>query len=832
MAKYKHLFIEGYVSTEKYRSAPRVLPPPRLPDRDRVEHSEKLLRQFEEIWKNKEELTRERTAAHLSTRGGTYIQFSSAVDHDLITKSLEDIRKGIRLLNIKEDVDEVGHKQIKATVYIPRGKEGHFIQKIREYKEENTLNQQPKNAKLVRGIEEISEALLESLWTDNTLLIPTETSKWIEIWLNVDTRTNREQEQIREFFAVLQTIGISHKPNSIIFPERAVVLARANRPQLIELMLRSDILAEFRSSEEPAGFWVNESRLGQQEWIDDLLRRIQVLESPFKVCILDTGVNNGHPLLTPVIDEKNTLTIDKSWGTHDHAPRAGHGTLMAGIAAYGHLEHALFSPAPIQLTHKICSVKILPNIGENPVELWGDLTSQGISIAEIQNPGSLLVYCMAVTSHVDTNRGRPSSWSGAVDALAYGEGESQRLIIVSAGNVSYEEYWRDYPTSNKVSSVQNPGQAWNALVVGAYTEKTQVKSDIYSNYTPVAERGQLSPYSTTSLAWEQRKWPIKPDVVFEGGNLLRGPDNTIISHEDLELLSTSSRFNLGSHFNTVWATSAAAAQASWFAAKVAYEYPQAWAETVRGLIVHSANWTDAMLRQQQVQTRNRNSYMDLLRMFGYGVPHLEKALYSQESSLTYVSQQIIQPFGFKKESSDVETNEIHFYDLPWASELLLGMGEIPVKLKITLSYFIEPGPGEIGWKDRYRYSSHGLRFDINNEGETEEVFRSRINAAARVPSEVLDRNSGSSRWVIGINNRNTGSIHSDYWEGTAAALATCNYLAIYPVIGWWRERKHLGRVENKTRYSLIVSLETPAQDVELYTTVKNMISIPIEIKTN
>jgi hypothetical protein len=31
---------------------------------------------------------------------------------------------------------------------------------------------------------------------------------------------------------------------------------------------------------------------------------------------------------------------------------------------------------------------------------------------------------------------------------------------------------------------------------------------------------------------------------------------------------------------------------------------------------------------------------------------------------------------------------------------------------------------------------------------------------------------------------------------------------------------------------LIISLETPAQDVELYTTVKNMIEIPVEIKTS
>src|SRR5690606_9418213 len=110
-------------------------------------------------------------------------------------------------------------------------------------------------------------------------------------------------------------------------------------------------------------------------------------------------------------------------------------------------------------------------------------------------------------------------------------------------------------------------------------------------------------------------------------------------------------------------------------------------------------------------------------------------------------------------------------------------------------------------------------------------FRKRVNKAARSENEEVNGNAGSGRWAIGKDNRSNGSIHSDFWEGTAADLATCNHITVYPVIGWWRERKHLGKVENKTRYSLIISLETPAQDVELYTTVRNIIEVPIEIQT-
>ncbi len=829
MASYKHIFIQGNVSSEKYRAPSAMGAKPRIPVRDRATQSQKLLNQFAEIRQQKEHLQQQRSAEQIATREGTYIQFNSSADHDLITKSLEDLSKGIRLLNIKDVSIGENQTQVRATVYVPNGKEGYFISKIQKYQQEETARGQPKNAPLVNSIEDVSVALLESLWTSNPQLIPADYAKWCEAWLNVDTKGHREQEQIAQFFGTLENIGIAYKSNSIVFPERAVLLICATRQQLIELMLQSDLLAEFRASQEPAGFWVNESRVEQQTWVNDLLRRIELVESKVKVCLLDSGVNNGHPFLLPLLDDENVLTVDAAWGTDDHESGAGHGTLMAGVAGYGQLEPLFLSQNSVPLTHKLCSVKILPrpNQLQTPRELWGDVTAQGIARAEIQNPQMILVYCMSVTSLDDTDRGRPSSWSGAVDNLAFGEGENQRLIIVSAGNICDEDAWRDYPNSNTTSPVQNPAQAWNALTVGAYTEKIQVTDPSFQSYTPVAREGQLSPYSSTSLMWE-RKWPLKPDVVFEGGNLLRATDGSITPHEDLELLSTSKSFNT-KPFDTINATSAAAAQAAWFAAKIAFEYPSAWPETIRGLMVHSANWNLEMQEQTQVRPGNRASFRSLLRVFGFGVPNLDRALYSQESALTLIAQETIQPFSFKSGKSIPETNEVHFFNLPWPRELLIGMGAIPVKLRITLSYFIEPGAGEIGWKDKYRYQSHGLRFDVNNSNESEDEFRRRINIAAREENEEIGTNAGSDRWTIGQRNRSNGSIHSDFWEGTAADLATCNHIAVYPVIGWWRERKHLGRVENRTRYSLIVSLDTPSQDVELFTAVQTMIRVPVEI---
>ena len=145
---------------------------------------------------------------------------------------------------------------------------------------------------------------------------------------------------------------------------------------------------------------------------------------------------------------------------------------------------------------------------------------------------------------------------------------------------------------------------------------------------------------------------------------------------------------------------------------------------------------------------------------------------------------------------------------------------------------LSTSPGQIGWRDRYRYASHGLRFDVNSAGESRNELLVRLNQAAREHDESPETTSGSERWAIGATARDRGSIHSDIWRTNAATIAGSNLIGVYPVIGWWRERAHLGRWNRTTRYSLVVSLHTPEQDVDIYTPVATQIGIvtPVEVE--
>src|SRR5690606_5535578 len=138
------------------------------------------------------------------------------------------------------------------------------------------------------------------------------------------------------------------------------------------------------------------------------------------------------------------------------------------------------------------------------------------------------------------------------------------------------------------------------------------------------------------------------------------------------------------------------------------------------------------------------------------------------------------------------------------------LGEESVTMRVTLSYFVQSSPGRRGWTRKHRYASHGLRFDLQKPAESRGAFLRRISdAALEDPEEGVDVATGDSLpWVVGKHGRGQGSLHCDWWSGTAVELESCRHLAVYLVTGWWRERAHLKRWKESVRYSLIVSIQT------------------------
>lgn len=831
----RHIKIEGFSQTDEYKSPKQGNSPPIKVQNRRV-HGSKIWRHLNRIKEQFDSLKDVELPEGIVRDDAIYVEFISEYNFELAFDSLnsESQSPKYQLLNIKKE--KIGEDfRFRVTVMLTEGGISHFLTKVNEYISGNTIykgkeTQTPKNNKLISNIESIQLATLKAFWTEPMEIpFPEEDEVvWWEVWFRrkrgVDT-TSEYEKIVKQ----LEAVNAQISNQELIFPEHFIKLVKASPRQLSQSLFLLDNLAELRKPKETADFFTNLNLFEKEDAVHELLNRIEnhTDENSIAVCILDSGVNNQHPLLREFIPNSNLFSYKPdSWGTHDSGSgiQGGHGTGMAGLALYGDLTPVMSSTNHIQIFHQLESVKIINNQDPHDPELYGAVTIDAASSPVISAPFRPRIYCMAVTDKNQAYYGRPSSWSAAIDKITFGNRDEileKQLFFVSGGNVVIETP-DDFPDKNFYESVHDPAQAFNAVTVGAYTEMDSVNYEEFPDSKLIAERGGMSPSNSTSIMWEN-DWPIKPDIVMEGGNLLNQRGD-IVTPDSLRLLSTNKDFRI-TLLQTFGDTSAATALASRFAAQLKNEYPDLWPETIRGLMIHSADWTPTMLGGKNihdVESFNKVEKRNLLRSFGYGVPNLEKALYSAKNSLTLIAEEEITPY---KKDGNVKFKDIHYFKLPWPVEVLQeNLAEVDVKLNITLSYFIEPNPGRRTYSNNFSYQSHGLRFNVIGANEDAETFHKRVNKNAREEGE---KGFTGEKWIIGSKHRNKGSVHRDFWIGSGADLATRNQIAVYPVSGWYRTRRKLERYNSTLRYSLIVTIEAPKIDVDIYTPVRTL--IPVEV---
>lgn len=829
-SRKQHFLLTNTASTDPFRSPSRGGGGDAVPARDRHQHGAALLSQLQSLQPTFAEARSAQEQAGIEEGFGLQVEFESFPDIELAFKSLDRRQSGLELLNVRHD-----ETLSLATIFIPDGKLDALEKLIHQYLDESKDNKKsgPKNSKLLNTIAQIRSATLEALWTDTPEALPRSDDEtlWWEVWLPTKDDRASVVQQFKELAVGLDFILAE---GEVAFPERSVLMVYGSAGQMKRSLLTLNSIAELRRAKETAEFFDAFTPREQPEWLDEWLERTE-FPSPDAsiphICLLDTGINRGHPFLAPAISHTDLHTIEPDWNVDD---QDGHGTAMAGLVLAGDWAPWLASSEPLRINHRLESVKLIPQGGTNSGDAkhHGYLTSEAVSRPEITAPRRARAFSMTITARDSRDRGRPSAWSAMVDKLAVdvlGQGETPRLFLLSAGNINDMKAWTEYPHSNATDGVHDPGQAWNALTVGAATELVHITEPGTHDYRAIAPSGGLSPFSTTSLTW-QSHWPLKPDVVFEGGNAARDAFGAVCM-PSLSLLTAyatpSQRL-----FTTTNATSAATALASRMAAQLMAEYPQLWPESIRALIVHSAQWSDAM-RKMFLPTGKRPGKKDianLVRHCGFGVPDLELAMWSFNNSLTLVCQETLHPFK-KDKKKDISMREMHLHELPWPLDELEALGETEVEMRVTLSYFIEPNPSARGFSSRYRYESHGLRFDVKRPQESVNDFRARVNAAARDEEEGTPTGGQDSNWLIGTNNRHKGSLHSDIWKGSAADIASRGVIGVYPAIGWWRTRPKLERYDNQVRYALIVSIKAPSVEIDLYSPIASQVATPTTVET-
>jgi hypothetical protein len=757
---------------------------------------------------------------------GVYLEVRSRVDERLKKDSLD--ASGLMLLRI-EDAPVPGGAEERATVFASAKGIEKLRKKVEQFRAEDTPDREkdgeivpgrPKNADLVQSVAAITEAGLRALWRSPPGKFPAAdvATVW-EVWL--------EPQMMDAFVAAAPNYGVTVGVDRLEFPEDTVVVVQADRNQLAQAVRRLGGVRALAAPTITADFFDGLPVAEQAQWVDELSGRTTYTDHPNAgyVTLLDTGVSRAHPLLQPALSVDDRHAANPAWGLEDVK---GHGTEMGGLALFGDLTQKLHQANPVMVMNRLESVKLLPDAGMNPHHLLGAVTRQAINTVEQVGPRRR-TFTMTTTTGEDTpHDGAPTSWSTEVDQLAAGVSgdiKQQRLVLVSAGNTDNFTFGAgNYldRCDHEDNEIESPAQAWNVLSIGAFTEKT-----VLPNGEPaqaLAPFGDLSPASRTA-SWSSH-WPNKPDVVLEGGNWALSTMPPPMRHGWLSLLSTHHNYPVRS-FTFTFDTSAATALAAKDVTELWSDYPTLWPETVRGLYVSSARWTQQMGAHLPAQP-NKGHYTPLFQRYGYGVPDMARARRSASNALTLIVEDTITPYGISEKTGGDVLNEMKLFALPWPVEALRALGNADVTLRVALSSFIAPNPSEASRGVRYRYASHNLRFQLNRAGENEAQFLARISKAAEQPDG--PSNDEDDLWDFGSNRRHVGSLHIDQLMCKASDLARRNLLAVHPVTGWWKSKKLLDEGLPSVRYALIIEIDAGEVEAELYAEVQVAVEALIAAK--
>lgn len=752
----------------------------------------------------KSEISR-RTSMGKPTAKGYYLDINLDKDSPIPYAQLDVSKKGPRLMQVKLDKDDNNKiKSQSATIYLPNNHEDWLTRKIDKYESQKTISNQPKNKPLINAIDGIEVSAVRQLFpqpSEYDSLLPDMTYEF-ELWID-----NTNDEDLSILFNDIDRMGFTFERDNVLkFDLVSIILVKGTKATIDDIPFALNDIEAVKRYYNPTEMLSSDEE--NRDWakliVDNIVPNLD--ENSPRISIIDRGVNNKHSLLSKFLPD------DKCKSVVDNRPlyfEGTHGTGMAGLSLFGDLTEQMGNTGKLIVNHDLASVKLQNPLKPNPPKLYGKLTIDAINESEAMGAN---INCMAMTEDKEYTNGTPTSWSAAIDFALYNGGDCNRLMILSAGNTRPEDINHGhYIQDINGKAIQTPCEALNAIVVGSYTDKVQCQRE---GYMPEAPANGISPLSRTSMLWKGNN--AKPDIVMEGGNM---GFHAVLGESimpELSLITTSSEIPNEplQYFN---ATSASSALAVRLAAKIKYANPQLSMLSVRALMIHSANWTAEMRNID-----NKNSVV--MAYCGYGVPNERVAIASDDTEATFIFENVLVPYQDGKDSNVY--HEMHFYDLPWPKDLLIGMGAENVKLRVTLSYYIEPSPTQKGTYNKYRYQSAGLAFDVKTVSESREQFIARHNSNHPVEDK---SDNDTVRWMIGQQLRSSGTVQSDWFECSAAELATCNEIAVYPTSGWWKYRK-LDNVDNKIKYSLVVSIATEATPIydEVESLIKQKVATVVE----
>ncbi|SMG61291.1 S8 family peptidase [Paraburkholderia susongensis] len=474
------------------------------------------------------------------------------------------------------------------------------------------------------------------------------------------------------------------------------------------------------------GFDLNALRLD----INELPRIAAIPDDAPGICVLDTGIAAGHPLLAPAVGDTENF-VDRGQDTTDHD---GHGTRVAGLALYGRI----FDLLPDQFTPhlRLFAGKVFSNSGQDQTQFVEKAVEEAVGYFREQY--GCKVFCLAYGDANKVYDGRH------VRGLAYTLDRLSRefdvLFVVPTGNLAQGDLPADalqsYPGYLRADEFRllDPAPSINSVTVGGLAQfELDHQAQRFPEQietTPVARRNQPSPFTRSgpSIAGA-----IKPDFVAEGGNAALHHLRRRFEFQRLGVVSTSRDFVDGRLFDDAPGTSFAAPQVAHLAATILRYAPAASSNTLRALLGAHARIpgeTDTLLSDEGLKHA----------LTGYGRVESKYLFESADEAVTLVGEDAI------------ASDHHHFYELALPDDFWGGRKR-PREISVALAY------SPIVKTTRIGYRAVQLSFNVVEAESLEQVtgwFNTNRVAVARKLAE-----SGFAN--INATSRSKGTLQCATW---------------------------------------------------------------------
>lgn len=546
------------------------------------------------------------------------------------------------------------------------------------------------------------------------------------------------------------------------------------------------------------------------------------------VCVIDSGIQEGHVLIQPAIDQTTShcfLLRKEPNDVADFVKPGGHGTRVAGAVLYGEV---VAKDGTSQLPFWIQNARVLDEHNSMPVEMFPPEVLRAVVERFHQGPSQTRIFNHSINANVYCRTRYMSAWAAEIDSLceAY-----DVLVIQSAGNLPISSInpnlgvkdhlnaGRDYPSYLYEASarIANPAQSLQALTVGSIVYGSWEAGD-WLTFAP--EAGRPSAFSRSGPGiWNV----IKPEVVEYGGDNIRTRNiptdvqaGGLIAAACPELVR-STMFPPGPPFDRdETGTSFAAPKVARIAAQLQRLFPEEPALLYRALVVQSARWPTwaetLMAKLSHLDPRDnaerRKQLLDevsqIIRCIGYGLPNEGRATINTDYRTTFITSG----------ETLIRARECHIYQVSIPPQLRGQADEFDIRIDVTLSYVAQPRRTR---RNLRRYLSTWVDWKSSKLGEGLSDFRARAmkdeeDAGEGLPGSVLPwvlhekPNSG----LIRDTKRNSGTVQKDWAVVKSNKLPDQFCIAVVGHQGWSQDP------DSTARYALAVTFEILGQEVPIY----------------